>query len=610
MWLNNRFSVSGFDFLIYCPGAKSASVKRHSIVLTSTVLALAVASLATIVAVYWWLGKPVTLSTAPVDASTKLDCVSYSPFRGRQSPWIPEFVINPDHIRQDLAELAKVSRCVRTYSVDNGLDKVPQLASEAGLTMILGVWLGRDRQKNALLIDLAVSLVKQHPGTITSLVVGNEVLLRGEMLPSDLRQLIRSAKARVSIPVTYAEVWEFWLRYPEVAADVDFVTVHILPYWEDDPVRAEEAAAYVDSVRQRLALAFAGKEILIGETGWPSRGRMRAGALPSPINQARFISEVLQRSRSQNYRVNLFEAFDEPWKRMWEGTVGAYWGLFDSRDRQPKYLPGTPVGNHPLWTLQLEIGLAFSVGTFAVALLAARRTRTRPPLTAWLAISVFATVGGTLLGLSAEEFAYESYDFGGWLIQGLLFAAGMAAPLLASDALVSKRRLPAFVNLVGSAAEGRLSPADKITGFTLMAITLIGTEIALGHTFDSRWRDFPFAGLTMSVVPFFILTLVDRQKRESPPLAESVFAGLLTMAAFYFAVHEGAHNWQSLWTAGVLLLLGATLYEIRPIDEKRSSPPTGSASKASYEPDDAARTREPAELVTSRVERSRVERAI
>ena len=74
---------------------------------------------------------------------------------------------------------------------------------------------------------------------------------------------------------------------------VDFITIHILPYWEDFPIRAEYAAAHVDAIRKQVAVAFPGKEILIGETGWPSEGRMREGALPSRTNQARVVSEIL-----------------------------------------------------------------------------------------------------------------------------------------------------------------------------------------------------------------------------------------------------------------------------------------------------------------------------
>ena len=178
---------------------------------------------------------------------------------------------------------------------------MPELASKVGLKVLLGVWIGSNRLKNALLIETAISLAKDYPGVIKAIVVGNEVLLRGEMTASDLRELIRSVKARVNIPVTYADVWEFWLRYREVDDDVDFVTIHILPYWEDVPVRAEDAAAHVDAIRKRMAVAFPGKEILIGETGWPSKGRMRDGALPSRINQARFNSEILDRAKQENF---------------------------------------------------------------------------------------------------------------------------------------------------------------------------------------------------------------------------------------------------------------------------------------------------------------------
>jgi exo-beta-1,3-glucanase (GH17 family) len=563
-------------------------LKRDSVIFALLGL-LVLASLTTISTAYWWLGKPVTLSPVPLDGTTKLDCVSYAPFRGRQSPFIPEFLADPDQIRQDLTELAKISRCVRIYSVDNGLDKVPELASEAGLTVILGVWIGRDRQKNALLIDSAVSLVKEHPDTITALVVGNEVLLRGEMLPSDLRQLIRSAKERVQVPVSYAEVWEFWLRYPDVAADVDFVTIHILPYWEDAPVRAEDAAAHVDSIRQRLAAAFPDKEILIGETGWPSRGRMRAGALPSRINQARFFNDIVERSRRGNFRVTLFEAFDERWKRMWEGTVGGSWGLFDDSHRELKYLPELPVGNHPFWKLQLGLGFVFSLATFGVALLTVRRRRLPPRRTAWLGVAACATIGGTLLGLSAEALIYESYGFGGWLVQILLFLAAVAAPLLASEALVSNRRLPGFADLIGP-IEAKISFRDKLLGFALMAITLIATEIALSHVFDPRWRDFPFAGLTMSVAPFLILAIVNGQKSGSPPLAETVFASLFALASFYGAVHEGSHNWQSLWTMAVFLLLGATLYQARAVSDERRLSSSDAAQEVLPEANNAACT--------------------
>ena len=167
------------------------------------------------------------------------------------------------------------------------------------------------------------------------------------------------------MPVTYADVWEYWLRNREVYDAVDFVTIHILPYWEDFPIRANIAAAHVDSIRKRMAVAFPGKEILIGETGWPSAGRMREGALPSRTNQARVVSEILDLAKREKFRVNLIEAYDQPWKRQLEGTVGGYWGLIDAVQRALKYPPGEPISNFPFWKLQMGCGMALSVLVFA-----------------------------------------------------------------------------------------------------------------------------------------------------------------------------------------------------------------------------------------------------
>src|SRR3982750_255814 len=105
--------------------------------------------------------------------------------------------------------------------------------------------------------------------------------------------------------VTYADVWEYWLRNREIYDAVDFVTIHILPYWEDFPVRAKYAAAHVDAIRKRMAVAFPAKEILIGETGWPSEGRMRDAALPSRANQARVVSEILDLARGEKFGAHL-----------------------------------------------------------------------------------------------------------------------------------------------------------------------------------------------------------------------------------------------------------------------------------------------------------------
>ena len=530
-----------------------------------TPLALLLISLGAIAAVWWWLATPISLPRAPIDPNAKLMCVSYAPFRGAQTPLSPTTHVAAEQITQDLEQLAKISDCVRTYSIENGLDQVPGIAAKVGLKVIQGIWLGGNRLKNLAQIAVAVRLTKQFPDTITSVVVGNEVLLRGEMTTTDLAATIRSVKAQVAVPVTYADVWEYWLRNREVYDAVDFVTIHILPYWEDFPIRAKFAADHVDSIRRRMAVAFPGKEILIGETGWPSEGRMREGALPSRANQARIVSEILDLAKREGFRVNLIEAYDQPWKRQLEGTVGGYWGLFDSVQRAVKYPPGVAISNYPFWKLQMGSGMALAVFTFAAAWLTLRRRPWTPRLASWIAVALSATTSGILFGVAADKMFYESYGFGGWLGWGALLTAGMASPLLAANALMSGRALPTFLELLGPRDWRTRSVLTVILGLVLAVTTLIGAETALGFVFDPRYRDFPFASLTMAVVPFSTLMLLNRPQAGVRPIAEAVFAGVLALSALCVVFNEGSDNWQSLWTCAVYLLLAITLWQARAV---------------------------------------------
>ena len=255
-----------------------------------------------------------------------------------------------EQIEQDLAQLAKITDCVRTYSIENGLDQVPALAAKVGLKVIQGIWLGSNRLKNPQQIATAVGLAKEYPGVITALVVGNEVLLRGEMTTADLAATIRSVKAQVTVPVTYADVWEYWLRNREIYDAVDFVTIHILPYWEDFPIRAKFAAAHVepDPPADGGGLSRQGDPDRRDRLAERRDGCARARCRRAPTRPA-WSRKSCRLAKQENFRVNLIEAYDQPWKRQLEGTVGGYWGLFDSVQRALKYPPGEPISNFPLW---------------------------------------------------------------------------------------------------------------------------------------------------------------------------------------------------------------------------------------------------------------------
>src|SRR5262245_15771447 len=120
---------------------------------------------AAIVATWWWLGAPVRMPPAPLSAGEKLYCLSYTPFRGAQSPLDPGLQIDPRQIEDDMAKLSRLTECVRTYSTRNGLDRVAEIAERYGVKVIQGIWLGGERTAQERDIATAVGIARRHPQT-------------------------------------------------------------------------------------------------------------------------------------------------------------------------------------------------------------------------------------------------------------------------------------------------------------------------------------------------------------------------------------------------------------------------------------------------------------
>ena len=298
------------------------------------------------------------LSNLPQDAGPdvpdgKLSSVSFAPFREGESP-LTEVFPTAEEIDEDLRLLSTETHTIRTYASTRGLTDVAAMAQKYGLNVIQGAWIGgmTMAEENQAEIDQLIKVANQYPDVIKRVIVGNEVLLRGELKPEQLLQYIRQVKKAVKQPVSYADVWSFYMRYPEIAKEVDFFTVHILPYWEDEPLKIEDTAAHIEKNYRKIREAYPDKPILIGESGWPSAGRQRGWAVPSVVNEAKFIRSLVQLANKNGFDYNIVEAFNQPWKSQLEGVVGANWGLY-SADRKLVFPLTGNVTENPLWLKQL-----------------------------------------------------------------------------------------------------------------------------------------------------------------------------------------------------------------------------------------------------------------
>ncbi len=457
--------------------APTRSLPLYFLLLLLTLLALA--------GLWYGLGREQALPD-PQLADGKLQCASYSPFDHDQSPFNKPLNIRRERVEADVALLAQRFNCLRTYSV-TGLDYLPDLARQHGIKLMIGAWVSRAPKATRREIERVIRMANAHPDVVSAVIVGNEALLRREITAKRLAALIEEVKARVEQPVTYADVWEFWLRHPEVAPAVDFLTIHLLPYWEDDPTGIDAALAQVRRVHDEFVAKYAPKPVFIGETGWPSEGRQREDAVPSRVNEARFIRGVIDMAEQNGWQYNLIEAFDQPWKRISEGTVGGYWGLFDAQRNDKGVLAG-PVSNLPDWPRWLGLSaLLLAAGLLLGGAPRDARSSWQLPLAAGIAAASLA--------LWTLQLQLDSRHAGEWLWFGAL--------LLLS--LLSAAR--GLLHLNPPSAGWRAPVAawlDSRATTLLVTTALAGAWLMMAQVFDPRYRSFPTFAMLLPALSFFL----------------------------------------------------------------------------------------------------------
>ena len=387
---------------------------------------------------FWALyNRPVSVPDWPESISG----FSFSPFRLNQNPQKDQFP-SDDEIRSDLELVSKNTDNIRTYSVKGSLADIPRLAEELGMRVSLGIWIGPDEAENEAEIERGIEIAN-NSRSVVRVIVGNEALFRREVTVEQLTAYLDRVRKAVKVPVTTAEQWHIYEKYPEMAKHVDLIAAHVLPYWEYTPM--DNAVPFVLERAKELRAKFPRKPLLLAEVGWPSNGRMRGGADATQADQAIYLRTLTNALNKRGYNYFVVEAFDQPWKVGDEGSVGAYWGVYNAQ-RQPKFNFTGPVVNIPQWR-------ALAVASVVMALLAltllmidgsALRQRGRTFLT------VVAFAGGSVLVWIAYDYSQQYSTWFSLTVGGLLGIGALGvfivllteAHELAETVWVRKRRRP------------------------------------------------------------------------------------------------------------------------------------------------------------------------
>lgn len=243
----------------------------------------------------------------------------------------PGDIITEEQIRRRLEILKPYSSWVRSFSCTEGNELIPRIAKELGFKTLVGAWLGSEEDKNREEIDALIALAQERLVDVAA--VGNEVLYRKDLSEEQLLAYINEVKEVLPgrIPLGYVDAYYEFVMRPAISDACDVILCNCYPYWEGTPF--EYAYDHMKHMYDLAVQAGKGKPVMITETGWPSKGEGLGGAQPSHENARDYFINAQLWSAKDDIPMFYFASFDEAWKVGAEGEVGAYWGIWDSKEK-------------------------------------------------------------------------------------------------------------------------------------------------------------------------------------------------------------------------------------------------------------------------------------
>lgn len=242
----------------------------------------------------------------------------------------PGSIITEEQVRRRIELLKPYVKWIRSFSCLEGNELIPKIAHEYGIKTLVGAWLGKDKDKNQSEIEALVELTKE--GFVDIAAVGNEVLYRGDLTITELLDYIKEVKQQIpNTPVGYVDAYYEFVERQEITEISDVILCNCYPYWEGTEFK--HSLQHMISMYEDVKGVAGDKQIIITETGWPSKGENLGVAKPSKINAMKYFINTQLWSLDEGIDTFYFSSFDEEWKTDSEGDVGAYWGLWDKTER-------------------------------------------------------------------------------------------------------------------------------------------------------------------------------------------------------------------------------------------------------------------------------------
>ena len=261
---------------------------------------------------------------------------------GTETICIVKVECSEEHMNEDFKILAQHTKRIRTYSLTSGSSKYGErllkFSKKFGIRIALGLGLRSDHQKNNREIAELIRLITDPEipfDHVDLIIVGNETLFNKKLSPNELIQYIKRVNdflaysdavnpQLVSARVTTCDALRDYTQ--EVADVVDVVMLNIHPlYAHKTP---DSAIEWVNRKINKYNQLY-DKEIIVGETGWPSGDDK---PVATQENALKFLTNCSAYACNfptlQEHQLYYFQLYDDLWKGSTESTK-IHWGVYD-----------------------------------------------------------------------------------------------------------------------------------------------------------------------------------------------------------------------------------------------------------------------------------------
>ncbi|KAJ5495001.1 glucan endo-1-3-beta-glucosidase btgC [Penicillium diatomitis] len=283
--------------------------------------------------------------------------MDYTPW-GVQYPLCLKYPPSQNNVTRDMAVLSQLTNTVRLYGTDcNQTEMTLHAIKQLELTdmkLWLGVWIDTNKTSTTRQLNQLYKILDdtKDKSIFKGVIVGNEALYRAgpdiktaeKVLISYIQDVTAELKKRNlnDLLVATSDLGDNWNS--ELVDAVDVVMSNVHPFFAG--VNVDTAAAWTWDFWQTHDVVLTkgtSKKQVISEVGWPSGGGKDCGSSPvcdsetpgsvaSIDNMNKFMGDWVCQALENGTDYFWFEAFDEPWKiiyntpgKEWEDK----WGLMD-----------------------------------------------------------------------------------------------------------------------------------------------------------------------------------------------------------------------------------------------------------------------------------------